>query len=89
MKRLRIRVFGEVQGVFYRHYAQEKAVELGVKGWIRNDPDGSVFIAAEGDDGAVEEFLEWTKQGTPTSTVTNVDFTEEDYIGDSETFEIR
>lgn len=89
MKRLRIRVFGDVQGVFYRHYAQEKANELDVKGWIRNDPDGSVFIVAEGEEKNVDQFLEWCKKGSPMASIDNVEYNTEEYVGDTENFEIR
>jgi acylphosphatase len=89
MKRLRIRVFGDVQGVFFRHYAMDMANKLGVKGWIRNDPDGSVFIVAEGEESAVDKFAEWAKNGSPMATVDTVDINIEEYVGDSETFEIR
>jgi acylphosphatase len=82
-------VFGDVQGVFYRHYAKEMADKLNITGWIRNDPDGSVFIVAEGDEKQVDKFLEWTKEGSPTATVDNVDYSEEDYAGENEGFEIH
>jgi acylphosphatase len=89
MKRVRIRVYGDVQGVFYRHFAKETAEKIGVNGWIRNDPDGTVFIVAEGDDKKVEQYLEWAKEGSPMAQVEKVDFAEEEYLGDTEGFEIR
>lgn len=89
MKRLRIRVFGDVQGVFYRHFAKDMASKLSLAGWIRNDPDGSVFIVVEGDEKNVDKFLEWCKEGSPMATVDNVDASQEEFVGDMENFEIR
>ena len=48
MKRLTIQVIGEVQGVFYRATSKAVADQLGVKGYVMNQPDGSVYIEAEG-----------------------------------------
>ncbi len=47
-KAIILRVTGRVQGVGFRYYAQKKALELGVNGYVRNRPDGSVYIEAEG-----------------------------------------
>jgi acylphosphatase len=59
-------VTGRVQGVGYRYFTREQAVQLGVRGWVRNLPDGSVEFHAEGDDGPVDELLRRLKSG-PTS----------------------
>ncbi len=58
-----IRVTGKVQGVFFRASTKETAEKLGVKGWVRNEPDGSVCIGAEGPESKMKEFLEWCRQG--------------------------
>lgn len=52
-----IRIRGRVQGVFFRSFAKEKADELGLLGFARNEPDGSVFIEAEGEEAALQKFL--------------------------------
>lgn len=58
-----IEVFGRVQGVGFRYYAQKKARELGISGYVKNIPDGSVHIEAEGNDEAVEQYLSWCEDG--------------------------
>ena len=50
-----IKLFGKVQGVFFRKFIQKKAFELNVKGFVRNDQDGSVYIEAEAEKEKLEE----------------------------------
>lgn len=73
MKRLHIKIYGRVQGVFFRHTARLHAEKLGLTGWARNEADGSVTIAAEGKEEALNEFLEWCRQGPPLARVDRVD----------------
>ena len=56
MEHYQFRITGKVQGVFYRQTAMEKATELGLKGFARNEPDGSVYIEAEVALDALEKF---------------------------------
>lgn len=72
MKRVRAIVSGRVQGVWYRAHTQEKAVELGVSGFVRNLPDGTVEIVAQGSDEDVDRFLDWARVGPPLAEVTEV-----------------
>jgi acylphosphatase len=65
-------VTGRVQGVSFRAYAEREAARLGVAGWVRNEPDGSVAIHAEGDDDAVEAFVRWTYDGPSLAQVDHV-----------------
>lgn len=69
---LRIKVTGRVQGVFFRATTKEKADELGVKGWVRNEPDGSVLIEAEGEEDRLSEFKEWCIKGPAAARVDRV-----------------
>ena len=68
-----IKVFGRVQGVGFRYYAQKKAMELSISGYVQNRPDGSVYIEAEGNDYAVEQYLLWCEEGPAWARVTNVE----------------
>lgn len=82
-------ISGRVQGVFYREYTRRKAQELGVKGWVRNLPDGRVEAVFEGEDEAVEAMVRWCWEGSPYASVTGVEAKEEAYKGEFDSFEIR
>lgn len=73
MKHLDITVKGYVQGVFYRASTKAVADQLGVKGFVRNEPDGNVFIEAEADDISLEMFLDWCKEGPEHAKVISVE----------------
>ena len=72
MKAVQARVSGRVQGVSFRWYTQERARELGVVGWVRNEPDGSVLLHAEGEDDAVDALVTWCHDGPRTAKVRDV-----------------
>ncbi len=67
-----VTVTGRVQGVFYRVSAADQARRLGVSGWIRNEPDGSVTAHLEGPPDAVDELLDWCGTGPPRAHVHDV-----------------
>jgi acylphosphatase len=58
-------IHGRVQGVFFRDSTRQKARELGVNGWVRNRPDGTVEAVAQGRDGAVQALEQWFRDGGP------------------------
>ena len=70
---LHVRVAGRVQGVFFRAWTAEQARALGVVGWIRNAPDGSVEGHLEGDKSAVQQLVDLLHQGPPSAQVSKVD----------------
>lgn len=72
-KHISIKVSGRVQGVYYRASTHEEAQRLGLKGFVKNEPDGSVYIEAEGDDAVLNALVAWCKQGPPAAHVTNVE----------------
>ena len=76
MKHLDITISGKVQGVFFRATSKAVADQLGIKGTVRNLPDGKVFIEAEGDDFSLELFLEFCHKGSDRSVVEEVDIRE-------------
>ena len=62
-KHLNINISGFVQGVTFRQSAKTEADKLGLSGFAKNLPDGSVYIEAEGEEKKLEEFLAWCHQG--------------------------
>jgi acylphosphatase len=88
-ERVRIVVRGRVQGVFYRATTQEKAIELGLTGWVRNRADGAVEVVAEGDREELNELVEWCKVGPKHAHVTDVEIRWEPYIGEFREFTIK
>lgn len=72
MQGRRIIVTGKVQGVFFRQSTKEQAEKLGLSGWVRNNPDGSVEIAAFGEEQAVSRLVEWSREGSPGAAVENI-----------------
>ncbi|MBW2039934.1 MAG: acylphosphatase [Deltaproteobacteria bacterium] len=87
--RVRVRVEGLVQGVFYRYSTQRRAQELGVNGWVRNLWDGNVECLLEGERGKVEALLQWCHQGPPGAQVKKVTTHCEEYKGDLRGFSIQ
>jgi acylphosphatase len=67
-----------VQGVFFRAATRARAEELGVAGYARNLPDGTVEVLAYGDEAAVRSLCDWLWQGSPGSHVTAVEIEERD-----------
>jgi len=65
-------VTGRVQGVFFRAAMRERAEQLGVTGWVRNEPDGSVHAHLEGPADAVEDLVAWCDHGPPAARVEEV-----------------
>ena len=72
-ERLHAILHGRVQGVSMRYYVLEQARFLGVTGWVRNLPDGSVETVAEGEQLVLEKFLKALYKGSPASNVTRID----------------
>ncbi|MEX2594057.1 MAG: acylphosphatase [Anditalea sp.] len=67
-----IKITGKVQGVFFRKRTQEKARELDIKGWVRNEPDGSVLAEIEGNQQALTVMEAWLKIGPERAKVENL-----------------
>jgi acylphosphatase len=81
LKHITITVQGKVQGVFFRASTKEKADELGVRGSVRNNVDGSVSISAEGEEEDLKRFAEWCKAGPPQARVDYFDVQEKSWHG--------
>lgn len=68
-----IRVYGQVQGVFFRKNAQQKAEEMNLHGYVKNMENGSVYIEVEGDQDMEEKFIDWCQSSPGNSRVENVE----------------
>ncbi|MEI6815903.1 MAG: acylphosphatase [Bacteroidota bacterium] len=88
-KHYNIWVKGIVQGVFFRKQTRKKAMELDLAGFVRNLPDGRVYIEAEGNEGNVTLLIEWMKTNPGTSMVEEVKLVEHDKMSNHEIFVIK
>ena len=83
-----VKVTGRVQGVSFRWYAVQEAERLGVGGWVRNDPDGSVAVHVEGEDADVDAMVDWCRHGPSYASVRDVAVTDARPTG-ARSFDIR
>lgn len=83
-----ITVTGLVQGVYYRAATKETADRLSIAGFVRNNPDGSVYIEAEGEEKALNGFIAWCREGPPRAVVKDVEVEEGNLIN-HKGFEIK
>jgi acylphosphatase len=83
LKHLNIKVHGRVQGVGFRYEAKKCARMLSIAGFIRNEPDGSVYIEAEGDEDALKKLVVWCRRGPESAEVKRV---EEDWTAPLKSF---
>lgn len=85
---LHVRVHGRVQGVNYRMFTQRQASGLGLKGYVRNLPDRSVEVCAEGEHKQLEQLLENLEKGPPAARVDTVETVWSEYTGKFASFSI-
>jgi acylphosphatase len=83
MRRVRVRLSGRVQGVFFRASCAERADDLGLGGWIRNVPGGGVEAVFEGTESAVAQMVSWCREGPPLARVDRIDVVDEDPAGEA------
>ena len=74
MEHLNIKIYGRTQGVFFRDSSRRKAKKLGLKGFVRNEDDGTVYIEAEGEKDALKQFVDWCHKGSWLAKVEKVDY---------------
>jgi acylphosphatase len=89
MKRISILVSGKVQGVFYRASTEEKAKEIGLTGFVRNEPDGKVYIEAQGKQEQLDELVKWCKRGPERARVDEISLEEIPLVEESRFRTIR
>lgn len=83
MRRVRVRIYGHVQGVFFRTSCLDRAERLGLSGWVRNVVGGGVEAVFEGPESAVTQMLTWCREGPPLARVDRVESVEEAPNGES------
>lgn len=89
MKRLEAKVYGHVQGVFFRDTARREAARRQLTGWVRNERDGSVRVVAEGEEGALEAFEQFLQVGSPAARVSRVETDWLEASGEFRGFRVR
>lgn len=88
-KHLNIRITGKVQGVWFRDSTKAVANQLGITGFVRNEPDGSVYAEAEGVPLKLDQFLEWCHEGPERAGVENVEVQESEALQGFSDFVVR
>ncbi|NIR42097.1 MAG: acylphosphatase [Actinobacteria bacterium] len=86
MRAIHAYVTGRVQGVFFRQSTRHRGRRLGLDGWVRNLGDGRVEAWAQGEETAVERFVEWLWEGPPNASVTGVESHDVDPDGNLQDF---
>lgn len=88
-KRVSARIIGRVQGVGFRNFTQMRAGRLDVRGWVRNEKDGTVRLEAEGSEGALETLLDAVREGPRAARVDDVTVEWKAPTDEFETFSVR
>ena len=81
-----LKVFGNVQGVSYRAWLRQKALELEISGWVRNCSDRSVEVMANGRKKNIDNFVQFSNIGPPNSEVKKVQVEIIDKVGEGGSF---
>ena len=89
MRVLKTKVYGKVQGVWFRKYTLDSARDIGVVGMVKNLVDGTVLVNASGKDENLRKFKELLENGSPNSRVDKIDYSWEDSSVEYSTFEIE
>ncbi|MCE9678386.1 acylphosphatase [Shewanella sp. AS1] len=72
MKRILVTISGKVQGVCFRRFSQQKALDLGITGYAKNRDDGKVSLLLQGGRDNVDKFLAWVEHGVPQARVADL-----------------
>lgn len=89
LARARVRFRGRVQGVYFRAHCEQKARELGLRGYVRNLRDGTVEAIFEGEREIIEDAIEWNASRQPNARVEHADVVWETPTGEFRDFDIR
>lgn len=89
IEQIHLQIQGRVQGVWFRATAREKALELGLTGWVRNLPDRQVELIAEGPRNALDAMVDWCRVGPPLARVEDVKIERGQATDTFASFEVR
>lgn len=89
LRRVHLRIIGLVQGVSYRASSRDEATRLGVKGWVRNLPNGDVESVAEAESEVIDRFVSWCRRGPNEARVESVLVTAATDFATFSSFEVR
>ncbi len=89
MKRIHLIISGMVQGVWFRHNTNIAANKLGLKGFVRNLPNGNVEVIAEGDENKIKQLIEFCKQGPEGAHVKNIKIEYQETKNEFRTFSVK
>ena len=87
-KRYHVVVHGKVQGFAFLEYTRREAIRLNLAGWVRNLPAGTVEVLFEGEAISAEALLLWLHTGSPYAEVSHLETTEEEAIGNLDSFSV-
>ncbi len=87
--RYHIKISGDVQGVFFRSETKRRAQSLNLTGWVKNTPDGTVEIIAEGEKDNLRKLAVWCGEGPSAARVSNVKLKEREYKREFKTFSVK
>ena len=88
-KQVILKIYGRVQGVFFRDSLRKKARQLGLTGWVSNESNGTVKVVAEGEEGKLEELIKWCYNGPVIARVEKINIKWQEAAGQFEGFEIK
>lgn len=88
-RRVRAVVSGRVQGVWFRESTRQEAERLGLTGWVRNEPDGTVMLEAQGQSDAVGDLLLWANGGPEDARVKALRWEEAELVEGDEAFVVQ
>ena len=88
-KQVVLKIYGRVQGVFFRDSTRQKAAELNLVGWVKNEPEGTIKIVAKGKEEKLKELIKWCYNGPRLAQVEKVDIEWQEATGQFEEFEVK
>jgi len=88
-KQVIIKIYGRVQGVFFRDTVRRRARKLDLVGWVKNEPDGGVMITAEGEEDSLKQLVAWCYNGPILARVDRVEVKWEEAKSEFKKFEIK